>query len=563
MVIWYFGNTTVRSPFRLRDGLIALSKANLEGNLHGAPQEKELIRALVDLEVINSIGDDTYSVGRKWRSALNKMGFLVPKLAGSLKHYQLELGVADTISENGSRLMKADTVIGWQECYLRAIAAYFIPSPNDAKIKCIQHFSPLRYILKVMIGLATKTGDSTLNFIELAAIVQCTTPADDFETTLDEILKLRSQRKLSDSKRKFDKGLYEALAKLHSYELSTFRDYADLNIRYLKATGLFHSKGKGISLSDEKKVLVDKILLDVPQYQGDLNYLKQLCAGAKLPFDNQNDALVVLSDLVERLKQKGEDFNLNNEKLDNPADIAIVRHKIEEKLSQLYEIEFADKQASQVVEIIEYLNLIVTNKSTKELDGGIIIEIPSAEKPAYFEWVIWRAFLAMNSLVNHPWESRQFKIDQDCYPISHASGGRPDLVFEFQDMILIVEVTLTSSSRQEAAEGEPVRRHVAKYAEEHISTGKDVFGLFIAINIDTNTANTFRLGEWYLKDDRKINLHIVPVCLADFNYLFSQFSATPSSLIGIIKQLLMRCRMESNRDAPEWKKSISSLIRAY
>ena len=561
MAIWYFGNTTVRSPFRLRDGLIALSKANLEGNLHGTPQEKELIRALVNLEVINSIGDDTYSVGRKWRSALNKMGFLIPQLMGSLKPYQLELGAADTISENGLRLMRADTVIGWQECYLRSIAAYFIPSPNDAKIKGIQHFSPLRYILKIMIGLATKTGDSTLNFIELAAIVQCTTPADDIETTLDEILKLRSHRKLSDSKRKFDKGLYEALAKLHSYKLSTFRDYADLNIRYLKATGLFHSKGKGLSLSDEKKVLIDKLLLDVPQYPGDLNYLKQLCAGAKLPFDNQNDALVVLSDLVERLKQKGEGFDLTNEKLDNPADIAIVRHKIEERLSQLYEIEFANKQVSQVVEIIEYLNLIVTNKSTKELDSGIIIEIPSAEKPAYFEWVIWRAFLAMNSLVNHPWESRQFKIDQDFYPISHASGGRPDLVFEFQDMILIVEVTLTSSSRQEAAEGEPVRRHVAKYAEEHISTGKYVFGLFIAIKIDTNTANTFRLGEWYLKDDRKINLHIVPVCLADFNYLFSKFSHAPSSLILIIKQLLMRCRMESNRDAPEWKRLISQLIQ--
>lgn len=204
MAVWYFGNTTVRSPFRLRDGLIALSKANLEGNLHGAAQEKEFIKALVDLEIINAIGDDTYSIGRKWRSALNKMGFLIPKLEGELKNHQLELGDADTISENGLRLIRADTVIGWQECYLRALAAYFIPSPNDTKTKITQHFSPLHYVLKVMTGLATKTGDSSLHFSEIAAIVQCTTPNDDFETVLNEILSLRSQRKLSPAKKKFD-----------------------------------------------------------------------------------------------------------------------------------------------------------------------------------------------------------------------------------------------------------------------------------------------------------------------------------------------------------------------
>ena len=127
-----------------------------------------------------------------------------------------------------------------------------------------------------MTGLATKIGDSTLHFSEVAAIVQCTTPDDDFETVLNEILSLRSQRKLSPAKKKFDKELYQSLSELHGYVINTFKDYADLNLRYLKATGLFHSKGKGISLAEEKKVLIDKLLLNVPQYPGDLNYLKQL-----------------------------------------------------------------------------------------------------------------------------------------------------------------------------------------------------------------------------------------------------------------------------------------------
>lgn len=32
---WCLGNTTVRSPFRLRDGLVALSNSPLQGNLRG------------------------------------------------------------------------------------------------------------------------------------------------------------------------------------------------------------------------------------------------------------------------------------------------------------------------------------------------------------------------------------------------------------------------------------------------------------------------------------------------------------------------------------------------
>jgi len=66
----------------------------------------------------------------------------------------------------------------------------------------------------------------------------------------------------------------------------------------------------------------------------------------------------------------------------------------------------------------------------------------------------------------------------------------------------VVEVTLTSSSRQEAAEGEPVRRHVAKEkAKIAAVSGKPVYGLFLARTIDNNTAETFRIGVWYSGDE--------------------------------------------------------------
>ena len=78
-------------------------------------------------------------------------------------------------------------------------------------------------------------------------------------------------------------------------------------------------------------------------------------------------------------------------------------------------------------------------------------------KPAYFEWIIWRSILAIDSLVNSPEQVRKFKIDADFLPIFTAPGGTADLVAEFKDYRLAVEVTLSESSRQEAMEGEPVR----------------------------------------------------------------------------------------------------------
>ena len=70
---------------------------------------------------------------------------------------------------------------------------------------------------------------------------------------------------------------------------------------------------------------------------------------------------------------------------------------------------------------------------------------------------------------------------------------------------------MSTSSRQEAMEGEPVRRHVS---DAVLKYNKPVYGMFIAVKIDTNTAETFRHGIWYARGDLKQRLDIVPLTLA-------------------------------------------------
>jgi len=214
-------------------------------------------------------------------------------------------------------------------------------------------------------------------------------------------------------------------------------------------------------------------------------------------------------------------------------------------------------------EIAAYMELIITRRNRKILSNGEEIEVPQAEAPAYFEWVLWRAFLAINSLANKPYEARRFKIDQDFLPVGTAPGNGPDLIFEFDDFVLVVEVTLTANSRQEAAEGEPVRRHVADlvalYQEQ---SGKPVYGLFIANRIDSNAAETFRIGIWYTNTDEKMRLDIIPITLAQFKDVFEALFVSGQVDVALIRELLEQCgNLRPTHEAPAWKREIADVVQ--
>lgn len=118
---------------------------------------------------------------------------------------------------------------------------------------------------------------------------------------------------------------------------------------------------------------------------------------------------------------------------------------------------------------------------------------------------------------------------------------------------------MSTSSRQEAMEGEPVRRHVS---DAVLKYDKPVYGMFIAIKVDTNTAETFRHGIWYAKDDLKQRLDIVPFTLAQFQKYFVTMFEEKQAGPEKIRDLILRC--ESQRDfldAPAWKRYIDLVIK--
>lgn len=559
---WHLGNTTVRSPFRLREGLVALSTSPLQGDLRGRDQEIALRRLLGEHGIVELGDDETYSVGRKWRSALNKLGFLYPEVPATSGILQAEIGQIDTITPNGWRLIRADTVPAMQECFLRALAAHYIPSTLERGFD-FSVFSPLRHTLSVMLELERQTGESRLNFIEMGLVVQLTNGDDDLAEIVGRVLELRARRVASANKRQFDRQAREEAAQLHGYAAGTFNDYADTNLRYLKATGLVQSKGRGLSLVPEKHLFIERLTAETGVPESDRAYFITLCNGAALPTDHQESALAVLNDLLHQLRRRGIPYDVGGKPTDTPADIEIIRHQIEALLAEANEEAYAAQQAAVWEEIAAYMELIITRRNRKTLSNGEEIEVPQTEAPAYFEWVLWRAFLAINSLANKPYEARRFKIDQDFLPVGTAPGNGPDLIFEFDDFVLVVEVTLTTNSRQEAAEGEPVRRHVADLVDFYQEqSGKSVYGLFIANRIDSNTAETFRIGIWYTNADEKMRLDIVPITLAQFKDVFEALFKSEQVDVALIRELLEQCgNLRPTHEAPAWKREIAGVVQ--
>ena len=559
------GAAEIPNPYKLANGLGLIVELRAKG-IHNYDNQQNLA-TLGDTLVLHGIvelgNDDTYSVGRKWRSALNKLGFLYPEVPPASGIPQSEIGPIDMITPNGWRLIRADTVPAMQECFLRALAAHYIPSALERKFD-FAVFSPLRHTLAIMLELEKQTGESRLNFVEMAVVVQLTSSDESLADIVAQVLALRARRLASPNKRKFDRQEREAAAALHGYAAGTFNDYADTNLRYLKATGLVQSKGRGLSLVPEKHVFVEKLIQDTGIPDSDRSYFITLCNGAKLPTDNKDSALAVLDDLLQQLEKRGIPFDATGKPTETPADIALIRHQIEGLLSERNEEEYAARQAVEWEEIAAYMELIITRKGKKTLSTGEDIEVPQAEAPAYFEWVLWRAFLAINSLANKPYEARRFKIDQDFLPVGTAPGNGPDLIFEFHDFVIVVEVTLTDNSRQEAAEGEPVRRHVADLVSHYgEQSGKPVYGLFIANRIDSNTAETFRIGVWFTRTDDKMRLDIIPVTLAQFKAFFEALFTAGRVEVGLIRELLDLCGgLRLAHEAPAWKAQIERAVES-
>jgi hypothetical protein len=99
------------------------------------------------------------------------------------------------------------------------------------------------------------------------------------------------------------------------------------------------------------------------------------------------------------------------------------------------------------------------------------------DAPLMLEWNTWRAM----TMLDGGQVTANLKFDDFGNPMSTAQGNMADIVCDYGDFELTVEVTMQMGQRQYEMEGEPVTRHLAKLKKE---TGKSSYCLFIAPEIN-------------------------------------------------------------------------------
>ena len=225
--IWLVGNTGLRNPNRIKDGFSVFAESSFVGNLRGRENDIAFMNLLNEKGIIQNEGgkDESGSHARKWRLMFSKNGLIYPKLD---KKYgeQAALGKMDDITPFGRVFLKADTYPAVQECFLRAMSVEQFPLAGESS-----YFSPLRWILAIMLELEKRTGSSELSRIEFALWGHTTNPKYSLSEVVDNILDLRMRRAKAPAKKTFDRQEIAVRAKDYDKKSDNFLDYSDMNIK--------------------------------------------------------------------------------------------------------------------------------------------------------------------------------------------------------------------------------------------------------------------------------------------------------------------------------------------
>ena len=577
---WNLGTTTVRNPTRIRDGLV-LFAAEFAGDIRGSAREALFWRRLKETGIVDDDnveagldyvpGNTDDMNGRKWRATFKKLGLISGDQFRKLPTETVRLqdlvnqglgftGVAYEVSPIGKRLMAATTPGAIQDIFLRQLLRLEVTSPieeggSNFKIK------PLVFMLQTLNELE-KHGENGVNREEIAAFLQTACNHSEIVLRVEAIIDHRHSRQRLNGrreKRNFDTAARGKAATAIGVKEGSLRDYADTTFRYLRMSGLFSVEGKRLRLRTERRVAIDTILKVEPIFIAQSQprqYLIEFYKGSTIPTDDSETALAVIQRYADLLTQRGIEPKVQVVDLDDASEhtIEAARHEIQEqyKIEREREYAYAHHRDDAIIrEVLEYL---------KRLNGDDTADAEIDDEPTFLEWATWRGLLVFNSLRGEPSKTRNFQIDEDMQPVGTASSGKPDIVMSYPDFLLVGEVTMMKGSRQEAGEGEPVRRHVSDILTRS-PDNRDVYGLFVAPVIDLNTTETFRVGTWY-RQGTKSRLNIVPMKLNTFMQIISSMIVrrrTPAEL----RELLDACLSLRDGGAPEWLHAIDTKVQMW
>lgn len=407
-----------------------------------------------------------------------------------------------------------------EEVFLRQLLKFQLPSPYHTESKTeenIFNVKPYLEIFRLIYTLGSLTFDEVMLFgLQLTDYTKFDYVVNEVKTF--RIEKARNKESYNTFRGKyaervvlklFHKDIKSGKTKLRESndvsvknfvktKVNTMRDYTDACFRYLRLSGMvsISQRGRSISIVNEKRVEMEYILNTIDRtliYSKDMDKYKEYLFNPLVPRLFTDD----IDNLAEQIVKI--DTSLVKEELLN-KDLISLKNLSFELLEDRKE-NIVKKKILDIKGYKEYSNIsdIFTDIKNRDL----------YDVPLMLEWNTWRAMTMLNGgniIAN-------LKFDDEGEPMSTAQGNMADIICDYGDFGVTVEVTMQSGARQYEMEGEPVTRHLAKYKKE---TGKDAYCLFIAPKI-----NEACISHFYMLHLTEIKYYggksvIVPIELATF-----------------------------------------------
>lgn len=466
-----FFTTSPRSPLKMIPEIEILNKY-FDGKVWNTDTQIEFIKTLAESNGFKGQGSEK-NMALSARDRINR----APKALGFV-----DLKPTIKLTEPGKKLISGKRT---EEVLLRQLLKFQLPSPYHKQPKQFDGLFGVKPYLEIF-RLIYELG--TISFDELIIFGMQLTHFNKFDKVVAKIKQFRRMKIYAKGSYKNFRGEYlrEEVEKIYQRDINegnihtreskvnsidkfvrtkarNMRDYADACFRYLRATGMVEisQRGHSLSIMPEKKKEVEFFLETIdrkPEYIDNEDKYKKYLFDPFCPVLYSDDK----KRLVNQVKEVANIDVSENDTTEHLKDVlqeAILNKKI----------AIIEKQITDLKEYKEYADVMSTFDDIKNNT--------LYDAPLMLEWNTWRAM----TMLDGGNIKANLKLDDKGQPMSTAAGNMADIICDYGDFGLAVEVTMQLGHKQYEMEGESVSRHLAKLKKE---TGKDAYCLFIAPKIN-------------------------------------------------------------------------------
>ena len=270
---------------------------------------------------------------------------------------------------------------------------------------------------------------------------------------------------------------------VNSKWIDGIKEYSDTTMRLLSATGLF--KFKNLPELSYKDIL--SLIFNVDEIRN--NIFGEMTEDEYVKYEASVDCFFGKNTSIANILNYST-ANIVSTVANIETHLGVksandVKNLLQDKKNAEFLQHIKDKYPKE--KIMEILPMFSDRRNDAAIKGRVN---DTATVPTIYEYIIGIAWYYISNKNFDLYNSLNLTLDADFEPVLHAGGGEGDIVINYEDIVVMLEVTLMNKQAQKRGEWEPVLRHSLNLKAD--CDPKETITFFVADELDYNTVNIWR-----------------------------------------------------------------------